>query len=87
MAMVPLSSFLVIIERGGVCEEDAPPKSCKRLCRIELAQIAKVAFTDDAWGSVAHRIDVKIPGRENVLVVPPAACGARREGGATGAQA
>jgi len=80
MVMTFLFSLLVITKRGDVHPEDAPQKGCKLLCQIKLAQIAKVVLADEARGTVAHRVGVRIPHREEVLVVSRAACEACREG-------
>jgi len=59
--------LLVIIKRGDICPEDGPPKSCKLLCQIELAQATKVVFTDEACSAVVNHINVNVQHGEKVL--------------------
>jgi len=67
VVMMFLLLLLVVIKRGDICLGDGPPKSCGLLCQIELAQIAKVVFTNEACGAVVNCINVNIQHGEKVL--------------------
>ena len=83
-AVTMMTVVVVVVERGDVRAEDAPPETRELLRRIELAQIPKVVFADEARRAGAHRVDVEVPRGEKVLVVSRAAREACGEGGCDG---
>ena len=75
---------IVVVERGDVRAQDAPPEGRELFCGVELAQVAKVVLADEPRRAVPHRRHVEVARGEEVLVVSRTAREARGEGGRDG---